>query len=39
VRVLQRALSHPLRPGMVERTLSRLVEVTARARGPRLSVR
>jgi excisionase family DNA binding protein len=39
VRVLQRALSHPLRPGLVERALSRVVEATARARGPRLSVR
>ena len=39
VRLLQRALSHPLRPGLVERALSRVVEATARARGPRLSVR
>jgi excisionase family DNA binding protein len=39
VRLLQRSLSHPLRPGIVERGLSRALEVAARARGPRVSVR
>ena len=35
VATLQRALSHPQRPGLAERALSRALEVTARARGPR----
>lgn len=39
VRVLQRSLSQPLRPGIVERALSRALEVATRARGPRVSVR
>jgi hypothetical protein len=39
VRLLQRSLSAPLRPGILERTLSRALEVATRARGPRLSVR
>jgi hypothetical protein len=39
VRVLQRSLSRPLAPGIIERALSRAIEVAARARGPRLSVR
>ena len=39
VRMLQRALSHPLRPGLVERALTRALDFTARARGPRVSVR
>jgi excisionase family DNA binding protein len=39
VRLLQRSLSAPLRPGLVERALARALEVAARARGPRVSVR
>jgi hypothetical protein len=39
VRLLQRSLSAPLRPGILERSLSRALEVASRARGPRLSVR
>jgi excisionase family DNA binding protein len=39
VRVLQRSLSRPAPPGIVERALTRALEVAARARGPRLSVR
>jgi excisionase family DNA binding protein len=39
VSLLQRSLSAPLRPGLVERALTRALEFTARARGPRLSVR
>jgi excisionase family DNA binding protein len=39
VRVLQRSLSAPLRPGIAERALSRALEAAARARGPRLPVR
>jgi excisionase family DNA binding protein len=39
VSVLQRSLSHPLRPGVVERTISLALELAGRARGPRLSVR
>jgi excisionase family DNA binding protein len=39
VRALQRSLSAPLRPGLVERALSRALEVAARARAPRVSVR
>ncbi|HET9005306.1 MAG TPA: helix-turn-helix domain-containing protein [Actinomycetes bacterium] len=39
VRLLQRSLSAPLRPGLVERALTRALEFTARARGPRVSVR
>jgi excisionase family DNA binding protein len=39
VSLLQRSLSAPLRPGLVERALTRALEFTARARGPRVSVR
>jgi excisionase family DNA binding protein len=39
VRLLQRSLSAPLRPGIAERALSRALEFAGRARGPRLSVR
>ena len=39
VSTLQRSLSAPLRPGIAERVLSRALEVAARARGPRISVR
>lgn len=39
VRVLQRSLSQPLRPGIAERAISRALEVATRARGPRLSTR
>jgi excisionase family DNA binding protein len=39
VRLLQRSLSQPLRPGILERALSRALEVAARTRGPRVSVR
>lgn len=39
VRVLQRSLSQPQPPGMVERALGRALEVAARARGPRAAVR
>ena len=39
VSVLQRALSTPLQPGIVERALGRAMSVAARARGPRFSVR
>lgn len=35
VAVLQRSLSHPLRPGIAERALGRAMGVLARARGPR----
>jgi excisionase family DNA binding protein len=36
---LQRALSSPLRPGIAERALGRLLAIAARGRGPRVSVR
>jgi excisionase family DNA binding protein len=39
VSLLQRSLSSPLRPGIAERALSRVLEVAARGRGPRVSVR
>jgi excisionase family DNA binding protein len=39
VSALQRSLSAPPRPGIAERALSRALEVAARARGPRISVR
>jgi excisionase family DNA binding protein len=39
VSLLQRSLSAPPRPGLVERALTRALEFTARARGPRVSVR
>jgi excisionase family DNA binding protein len=39
VSLLQRSLSAPLRPGLVERALTRALDFTARARGPRVSVR
>ena len=39
VSVLQRALSTPLQPGIIERALGRAMSVAARARGPRFSVR
>jgi excisionase family DNA binding protein len=39
VRLLQRSLSAPLRPGIAERALTRALEFAARARGPRVSVR
>lgn len=35
VGVLQRALSHPVRPGLAERALTRALGVVARARTPR----
>jgi excisionase family DNA binding protein len=39
VSLLQRSLSNPLRPGIAERALSRVLEYAARGRGPRVSVR
>jgi excisionase family DNA binding protein len=39
VSLLQRSLSNPLRPGIAERALSRVLEFAARGRGPRVSVR
>jgi excisionase family DNA binding protein len=39
VRVLQRSLSPPARPGIVEWALSRVVGAASRARAPRVSVR
>ena len=35
VAILQRSLSHPRRPGVAERALSRVMGVAVRARGPR----
>jgi excisionase family DNA binding protein len=35
VGVLQRALSHPVRPGLAERALARALGVASRVRGPR----
>lgn len=37
--LLQRSLSSPLRPGIAERALSRVLEYAARGRGPRVLVR
>ena len=37
VSILQRALSQPLRPGVVERALGRALSVVARTREPRVS--
>ena len=39
VSLLQRSLSNPLRPGIAERALSRVLQFAARGRGPRVSVR
>jgi excisionase family DNA binding protein len=39
VRMLQRSLSHPLRPGILERALGVVLELAGRVRGPRLSLR